>query len=348
MALGAFHQLYRADPLFQVGLGDLIRLVIVASVAGIFRITVRVANFTIEHTLIPVIQRETVPMEQGGRPGLGSVAQLTLHPEESGVDLRLSVALDACFGCAGKYLVLVAVLAWDFGVFPVQGKDFFVIEIVHAIHPVVTGGAVLPILTLVGTHEGRPLYALGVAIDTVLRSEIFGLPLVAVVATEGFALVGLLVVNQGKTALRQVIEGGTLVERRKPAARVMAVGTLVGEHVGVRVIIGVALCTIFGRALEQRHGQPKSRQAPSAGFLKRVAAAAMELGVKAGEGEGSRLVIKIHELVSPIVTNRAVFPVILAVLDDEGEVLGRVAFCARSLRYRKAVLLRMAGPAFHG
>ena len=137
MAFGARLKRLQVDIFFRMTLTNFIWLVFVATVASVFRVRSAVASLAGDLTLPAVVQREIVHLQACWRPGFCRMAVLALQAEEAGVDVRLSVAIHALRRCAAKDLLLVAILAGDFGMGAIQGENAGVIEIGHAVCAVV-------------------------------------------------------------------------------------------------------------------------------------------------------------------------------------------------------------------
>jgi hypothetical protein len=108
--------------------GDLIWLVLVATVAGVFHIATRVACQAGNLTLLAMIQWKAVQAQQRWAPGLGSVAVLAIQTKEPGMNGWLSVAMDAGIWRTGEDLPRVTILAGDIGMFSIQGEDSFMVK----------------------------------------------------------------------------------------------------------------------------------------------------------------------------------------------------------------------------
>ncbi len=73
-------------------------LMIVATIAGVFRIFARVANLTSHLALIAMVQREAVSLQFCRGPRLSGMAILALEPKKSSVDVWFEWGLDTSYG----------------------------------------------------------------------------------------------------------------------------------------------------------------------------------------------------------------------------------------------------------
>ena len=87
---------------------NLIGLMVMAAIAGIFHIRARMAGLAFNRPLAAMIQRKIVDRHTGRRPGFFRVAVLTLHPEEAGMDFWLGMALNTLRRRALKHFILMA------------------------------------------------------------------------------------------------------------------------------------------------------------------------------------------------------------------------------------------------
>ena len=88
-----------ANTLFLVFLGDLALIVLVASVASVSRVAIGMAGGA-GSPGVTVVHGEAVGAIVGGRPpGVGRVAQGAIEPEYTGVEGRVSMALEASRRC---------------------------------------------------------------------------------------------------------------------------------------------------------------------------------------------------------------------------------------------------------
>lgn len=95
MALRAVGQLGCGDAGFGMRLGNFIRLVVMAGVAGVLGIRASMAGLALLISLLAVINGERMFDQHRRVPALVGVAQLALEAEESGMDLRFLVAAGA-------------------------------------------------------------------------------------------------------------------------------------------------------------------------------------------------------------------------------------------------------------
>lgn len=101
-----------------------------------------------------MIQREGVLTQQSRAPALGGMAILALQAKESGMNVRLGMAVNTPGGSA-FVAVDVTGLAIDLGVFPFQRKPAGMLKVCHAVHAVVAIQAVFSDICLMGKHKFR-------------------------------------------------------------------------------------------------------------------------------------------------------------------------------------------------
>jgi len=104
-----------------------------------------------------------------GHPGLGRMAVLALQAKETLVNGRLGVALDALRRCALENLIRMAGLASQWGVSAIQHEESSMVEVMHAVHPIVAVQAGWPIFHQVLAHEIGLANIFRMAIDTGLH-----------------------------------------------------------------------------------------------------------------------------------------------------------------------------------
>ena len=117
-----------------------------------------------------MIQGEGVVLEQRWRPGIGAVAVLALQPKGTGVDFRFRMTFRACGWGAGKYCRLrrraMTGLTHDLGMSPIQDKEAVVIEIAHAVDPIVTFHAAGTEMSQMALHKRRIVSSVTIGADT--------------------------------------------------------------------------------------------------------------------------------------------------------------------------------------
>lgn len=107
--------------LFLVFCSNLVRVVLVAAVAGVGLQVARVAGLAGAIASLAMVQREAVRLvELGRRPGGSSVAGGAVSGEQPGVEGRIAVTGDALLGCALEDIVHMALRAFYAGMRPGQ------------------------------------------------------------------------------------------------------------------------------------------------------------------------------------------------------------------------------------
>jgi len=108
-----------ANTLFQVFRGDLIWVMLMATVTGVSLQVVRMTGLA--GTASAMVQWEAMRLvELGRRPGLGIVAGGAVGGEQTGMEGRVGVAGDTLLGCALEYIVHMAFGAIHTGMCPGQ------------------------------------------------------------------------------------------------------------------------------------------------------------------------------------------------------------------------------------
>lgn len=74
---------------------DFVRLMIVTAVTGIFHVSAGMAGYTFDGSLIAMIEREIVHPHHGWSPGIFGVTVLAFYAKETGMNIRLDMALHA-------------------------------------------------------------------------------------------------------------------------------------------------------------------------------------------------------------------------------------------------------------
>ncbi len=99
---------------YNVGMavGDEVRLVLVAAVAGNIDIISRMTDLALDLTLSSVIKGEAMCDQLRRGPCLSCMAVLALQPEETGMDCWLEMAGGTLGGRTNKLLTLVAANAF--------------------------------------------------------------------------------------------------------------------------------------------------------------------------------------------------------------------------------------------
>jgi len=154
----AFKTIWNIDSrnvMFEVLLSGRCWLVLVAAITGVFDIRTRVTDLASALALLAVIEREGVIAQESGRPDIHAVAVLTFHPEETGVDGRLGMTLDALGRELAQNPFQVAIPAGDLGMASIEYEKCRMIEVIHSIPAVVTFQAVRAGMLNMGLHKGR-------------------------------------------------------------------------------------------------------------------------------------------------------------------------------------------------
>jgi len=188
----------------RVGLCYRIRLVLVASKAGVFGIFARMAFLAGNFTLPAMLEREGVLAQGRWRPGHGSMAVLAFQSKETSMDCRLSVALHALCRRALEDLVLMASGTVDRSVLAVQDKDSLVVESAHAVGPIMALQAIGAKLTLVLLHKAG--LSAGMAIDAGLHIKVVQPAWMAGLASDRIARIIFAMQGQAKSCLLDMVE----------------------------------------------------------------------------------------------------------------------------------------------
>ncbi len=221
---------------------DLLRLVVVTGVAGVLRVRLRVAGLAGYFALTAMIQREGVDAQRRRRPGLSRVAIFAFQTEETGVDLRLSVAAHTLGWRSFEALVRMTARASQVGVCPIQREDGCMDEIVHAVAPIMAIHAVCAKLAQMVGHESAVF--LPMTGNAGLRARKIGLCCMA--GRAWHCLTG-----EIHHVKRQTESGGFVVERlsihfgRLPGLGGMAILAGIGKHAGVLRRFSVAGSALY-------------------------------------------------------------------------------------------------------
>jgi hypothetical protein len=111
-------------------------------------------------TLSAMIKREGVIAQESRRPGSHSVAILTFYAEETSVDGRLGMALDALSRQVAENTFQVAFAAGELGMACIEHKECRMIKVFHPVPAVMTFQAGGAELLDVGLHEDRIMLAM--------------------------------------------------------------------------------------------------------------------------------------------------------------------------------------------
>jgi hypothetical protein len=161
---------------------NLVRLVVVAAVTGVFGVLCRVAGLAGNLTSSSVVQWENVLFQRRWRPCLRSMAILTFQPEETGMNGRLGVTLYTDLRGVFKYFVFMAGITLDAGVFSIQHEKIGMVKILHSINPIMTIKAGWAKLVYMFEHKGLALCTLSMTDFTDLQVECINAFLVASLA----------------------------------------------------------------------------------------------------------------------------------------------------------------------
>ena len=182
-------------------------------------------------------------LQAGRRPGFCRVAVLALQAKKASVDVRLVVAIHALSRCDAKELVVVAILAGDFGMGAFQGEDAGMIEIGHAVGAIMAVQAFRAKLRQVFLQEFCQLAAAGMAGDAGLQVEQLDTACMAGDADQRLSIISYRVPGKAEAAGSGVLEGEPFPTGRHPGECRMAVSAIRGEHLPVRSWLSVAVGT---------------------------------------------------------------------------------------------------------
>ena len=331
---------------------DLIGLMVMAAIAGVFHVCVGMASLAFKRPLVAVIQREIMDRHTGRRPGLFGMAVLALQPEEAGMDFRLGMAFHTQLRRAMKDLIGMALLAFQIRVDPVEREEIGMVKVAHPVDAVVTIQAGRPELRLVLGHEGRFFVALSVTGDTDVQIELPDVALVAVLAHELVAILFLLMANQAETGGLSVIEGLTVPDGGRPACGGMAVGTVRVKDTLMNLRFRVAIDTSCGCV--RKYGLIRligDRPGLSSDFglaLVLMALPATQVEVLAIERKIGAGVVEVRHSILPIVTIDAIFAKILHMLTHKRLIGILVTGLALALIEVKFRIDYVAGLTTHG
>jgi hypothetical protein len=108
-----------ADALLQVFRGDLIWVMLMATVTSVSQQVVRMTGLA--GTASAMVQWEAMRLvELGRRPGLGIMAGSAVGGEQTAMEGRVGVTGDTLLGCALEYIVHMALGAFHTGMCPGQ------------------------------------------------------------------------------------------------------------------------------------------------------------------------------------------------------------------------------------
>jgi hypothetical protein len=340
VALSAVFQFDGREIHFGMGFGDLIGLVIMAAIAGVFCIAARMAGFAADVSLAPVIERELVCPQVSGEPGLGGMASPACQAEETCVDLWLGMAPRAVAGRAGKGVIGVAIQAFEFRMPAIQQEDIGVIEGLHAIDPIVAVQASLAHLIAMLLHKAGIVFTM--TADAGFGREALNFGWVASEAGKIFAGEILRMASQAKYGILFMFKRLSVQVGRSPTTGGMALAAIVMKSVRMKSGLRMAGNAIW-RNLKKGPAGLNGRLRPG------VALEAICTGMLTVQGKRCSGVIETRHAVGPIVTIQAVIPGFPDVLFHKiglvGAVAGDAIHCGGFQPMRPG---RVAAPASHG
>ena len=236
MAFGAVRELFECNPSLKVCLLNLLRLVIVASIAGIVCVGVCMAGRTGYVAITAVIYWKAVFHQPGWSPRLFRVAIHALQTEETSVDFGLCVAGRTFPGSAFERSILMAIRAGNRLVGAVQWEYLVMVEIAHAVDPVVAIHALRSILGSVLLHEfcfARILLQVTrpcMAGDTGLNVNFVDIRCMTAFAGDRIAVVILGMEDQAESGIRRMIERLPIQIGGQPGICAVAEGTICGKY----------------------------------------------------------------------------------------------------------------------
>jgi hypothetical protein len=137
MTGGAFNQFLRRYTLLKMFFRHILRLVLVAGIAGVFRVYIHVTGLAGQIPPLAMIKGEGVLKQQRRRPGLGGMTALALRPEKSGMNIRFCMAVNAQARRIAKAKIRMTSRALKPAVLPIQGEDGSMIKTCHAVCTIV-------------------------------------------------------------------------------------------------------------------------------------------------------------------------------------------------------------------
>jgi hypothetical protein len=179
------------------------------------------------------------------------MAILALQAKEALVNGRLTVAFDTIHRSTFENLIRMASLARQWGVSAIQYEEISMIEVMHAVHPIVAVQASWPIFHQVLAHEIGLANIFRMAIDTGLHIKTLDAGEMAGSTRHDLPIEIPGMASQAKMGRDWMIERFTIQQGGwRPSCRGMTLRTILVEHTAVRIRLSVALGALARRILE--------------------------------------------------------------------------------------------------
>ena len=331
---------------------DLVRLMIVTAVTGIFHVSAGMTSYTFDGSLITMIEREVVHTHHGRSPGIFGVAVLAFYAKETGMDVRLNMALYAQLRRTSEDFICMAFFTFQISVNPIEWEEIGMIEITQSVYTVMAIHTSRTELSLMFGHKSRFLSALRVAINTDIQIKLPDVALMAVFTDKLAAIIFLRMAGKAEPGRLCVIENLIVPTCRQPTRGGMAVCAVSIEHTLMNFGLLMTGHTLGGCVFESRF-----KNLIRAGLilcaylslaLQLMALSTTQLNVFAIQRKISFGMIEIRHPVLTVVAIYTILPEILCMLDHEVRVMILMAGFAFGLIQIKFLVDRMASYAAHG
>jgi len=178
------------------------------------------------------------------------MAILALQAKEALVNGRLTVAFDTIHRSTFENLIRMASLARQWGVSAIQYEEISMIEVMHAIHPIVAVQAGCSIFHLMLADKTRLAIIFRVAIHTSVHIKTLDAGEMASSTRHDLPIEIPGMTSQTKMGRDWMIERFTIQGGWRPSCRGMTLCTILVERTAVRIRLSVALGTLARRILE--------------------------------------------------------------------------------------------------
>ena len=186
------------------------------------------------------------------------MAVLALQAKEALVNGWLGVALGALHRGTLENFIRMAGFASQRGVSAIQYEETRMVEVMHAVHPIMAVQAGRSIFLLVLAHEIGLANIFRMAIDTGLHIKTLDAGRMAGITGHDLPIELPGMARQAKMGSDGVIERFTFQGSWRPSRRGMAVRTILVEHAAMRVRLSMALRTLARRILEHIDNRPEA------------------------------------------------------------------------------------------
>jgi hypothetical protein len=276
------------------------------------------------------------------------MAVLALEAEETFVNSWLGVALGARYGSPLENLIRMAGFARQRGVSAIQYEETRMIEVLHAIYPIVAIQAGRPVFLLVLAHEIGLAIIFRMAINTGLHIKTLDARKMAGATGHDLPIEIPGMEGQAKLGCDRMIERFTIQGSWRPSCGGMAMRTILVEHPTMCIRLGMALGTLGRHILEHiGHELAAARSWHSARGGGSVTAGAAYRGMLFVQREAGRIVVKTHHPVAPIMTDQAIFAKFLDVLGHKLWIVAGMTDVALHGCIWKIILSGMADWTIH-